>query len=37
VAERLIIRGFLTPIVSEVPIEAVREELERMIEGKLNA
>jgi len=36
-AERLIIRGFLTPIVSEVPIEAVREELERMIEGKLDA
>lgn len=36
-AERLIIRGFLAPIVSGVPIEAVREELQRMIEGKLDA
>ncbi|OUM96166.1 MAG: Fe-S cluster assembly protein SufD [Thermobacillus sp. ZCTH02-B1] len=36
-AERLIIRGFLTPTVGEVPIEAVRGELERMIEGKLDA
>ena len=26
-AERLIIHGFLAPVVSEIPIEAVREQL----------
>ena len=36
-AERLIIHGFLAPVVSEIPIEAVREELQRILERKLDA
>lgn len=36
-AERLIIHGFLAPVVSEIPIEAVREELQRILEGKLDS
>jgi Fe-S cluster assembly protein SufD len=34
-AERLIIYGFLAPVVSEVPIEAVQEQLQRLLERKL--
>ncbi|MBW7459392.1 Fe-S cluster assembly protein SufD, partial [Paenibacillus sepulcri] len=34
-AERLIIHGFLAPVVSEIPIEAVREQLKRLLERKL--
>ncbi|WP_270164875.1 Fe-S cluster assembly protein SufD [Paenibacillus sp. SYP-B4298] len=36
-AERLIIRGFLAPVVSEVPIEAVRERLNQLLERKLGS
>jgi Fe-S cluster assembly protein SufD len=36
-AERLIIYGFLAPVVSEVPIEAVQEQLQRLLERKLEA
>ncbi|MNG21301.1 FeS cluster assembly protein SufD [compost metagenome] len=36
-AERLIIYGFLAPVVSEVPIDAVREQLQRLLERKLEA
>lgn len=35
-AERLIIYGFLAPVVSKMPIEAMKEQLEEMIEGKLS-
>jgi len=35
VAERLIIHGFLAPVVSEVPVEAVRDQLNRLLERKL--
>ncbi|WP_424769015.1 Fe-S cluster assembly protein SufD [Paenibacillus sp. sgz302251] len=34
-AERLIIYGFLAPVVSEIPVEAVREQLQRLLERKL--
>lgn len=34
-AERLIIYGFLAPVVSEVPVEAVRGVLKRLLERKL--
>ncbi|MFC5647640.1 Fe-S cluster assembly protein SufD [Paenibacillus solisilvae] len=34
-AERLIIHGFLAPVVSEIPIEAVQEQLQRLLERKL--
>lgn len=34
-AERLIIYGFLIPVVKEIPIDAVREQLERVLERKL--
>ncbi|GKU80216.1 Fe-S cluster assembly protein SufD [Paenibacillus sp. L3-i20] len=34
-AERLIIHGFLAPVVSEIPVVAVREQLERLLERKL--
>ncbi|EFM10129.1 FeS assembly protein SufD [Paenibacillus curdlanolyticus YK9] len=36
-AERLIIYGFLAPVVSEIPIDAVREQLQRLLERKLEA
>ena len=32
-AERLIIYGFLAPVVSEIPIEAVREQLQSLLKG----
>ena len=35
-AERLIIHGFLAPVVAELPIEKVRSLLVRMIEGKVS-
>lgn len=35
-AERLIIHGFLAPVVSSIPIEAVRKQLTDVIEGKVN-
>lgn len=35
-AERLIIHGFLAPVVAELPIEKVRNLLVRMIEGKVS-
>ncbi|MCF6092383.1 Fe-S cluster assembly protein SufD [Microaerobacter geothermalis] len=34
-AERLIIRGFLAPVVSNIPIEGVKNRLEQVIERKL--
>lgn len=34
-AERLIIHGFLAPVVNEIPIEAVRKQLTDVIEGKV--
>jgi Fe-S cluster assembly protein SufD len=34
-AERLIIYGFLAPVVTEIPIEPVREQLQRLLERKL--
>ncbi|MCQ6558595.1 Fe-S cluster assembly protein SufD [Paenibacillus mendelii] len=34
-AERLIIHGFLAPVVSEIPIKAVREQLQQLLERKL--
>lgn len=34
-AERLIIHGFLAPVVKEIPIAAVREQLVEVIEGKV--
>ncbi|MBD2872577.1 Fe-S cluster assembly protein SufD [Paenibacillus arenilitoris] len=34
-AERLIIYGFLAPVVSEIPIESVRGQLQRLLERKL--
>ncbi|MBO8156778.1 MAG: Fe-S cluster assembly protein SufD [Bacillaceae bacterium] len=34
-AERLIIHGFLAPVVKEIPIEAVKEQLTQVIEGKV--
>ncbi len=36
-AERLIIYGFLAPVVTEIPIDAVREQLQQLLERKLNA
>ncbi|MGV3487143.1 MAG: Fe-S cluster assembly protein SufD [Tuberibacillus sp.] len=34
-AERLIIHGFLEPVVSQLPIEGVKEQLTAVIEGKV--
>lgn len=34
-AERLVIHGFLMPVVKEIPIKAVREQLVDVIEGKV--
>ncbi len=34
-AERLIIHGFLAPVVKEIPIQAVREQLTEVIERKV--
>ncbi|MBU5595621.1 Fe-S cluster assembly protein SufD [Amphibacillus sp. MSJ-3] len=34
-AERLIIHGFLAPVVNSIPIEAVRKQLTDVIEGKV--
>jgi len=34
-AERLIIHGFLEPVVSQLPIEGVKEQLAAVIEGKV--
>jgi Fe-S cluster assembly protein SufD len=34
-AERLIIYGFLAPVISEVPLENVRKQLEALVERKL--
>lgn len=34
-AERLIIHGFLEPVVSEIPLEGLREQLHRILERKL--
>ena len=34
-AERLIIHGFLAPVVNELPIEAVKEQLTQLIERKV--
>ncbi|SDC45553.1 Fe-S cluster assembly protein SufD [Pelagirhabdus alkalitolerans] len=34
-AERLVIHGFLAPVVNEIPIENVREQLTDVIEGKV--
>lgn len=34
-ARRLIVRGFFQPILDQVPLESVREEFGRLIDGKL--
>lgn len=34
-AERLVIYGFLAPVISEVPLENVRKQLEALVERKL--
>lgn len=34
-AERLIIHGFLDPVVSEIPLEGLRDQLHRILERKL--
>ncbi|MDO7908486.1 Fe-S cluster assembly protein SufD [Paenibacillus sp. JX-17] len=34
-AERLIIYGFLAPVVSEIPLPALQEQLQRLVERKL--
>jgi len=36
-AERLIINGFLEPVVAEIPLEAVRDQLHRLLERKLGS
>lgn len=36
-AQRLIIYGFLAPVVTEIPIDAVREQLQQLLERKLEA
>ncbi|MFG6119580.1 Fe-S cluster assembly protein SufD [Thalassobacillus sp. B23F22_16] len=35
-AERLVIHGFLAPVVKQLPIEAVKEQLTQVIERKVN-
>lgn len=35
-AEKMIIHGFLAPVVSELPIETVKNQLSQLIEGKSN-
>ncbi|MBB6453460.1 Fe-S cluster assembly protein SufD [Salirhabdus euzebyi] len=35
-AERLVIHGFLAPVVNQIPIEAVRKQLTNVIERKVN-
>lgn len=35
-AERMIIHGFLAPVVNELPIETVKNQLTQLIEGKSN-
>lgn len=35
-AERLVIHGFLEPVVSQIPIESVRKQLTQVIERKVN-
>ncbi len=34
-AERLIIHGFLTPVVEELAIDSVKDRLREVIEGKV--
>lgn len=34
-AERLIIHGFLAPVVNELPIETIKNQLTQLIEGKI--
>jgi len=35
-AERLIIHGFLAPVVNVLPVETVKKQLTQLIEGKIN-
>lgn len=35
-AERLVIHGFLAPVVSELPIQTIKNQLTQLIEGKLS-
>lgn len=35
-AERLLIHGFLDPVVSQLPIESVKQQLKQVIERKIN-
>lgn len=35
-AERLIIHGFLAPVVNQLPIDEVKEQLVEVVEGKVN-
>jgi len=34
-AERLVIHGFLAPVVTSLPIESVKNQLTKVIEGKV--
>lgn len=34
-AERLVIHGFLAPVVTNLPIESVKNQLTKVIEGKV--
>ena len=34
-AERMIVRGFLNPVVADLPIEGVKQALESVIERKI--
>lgn len=36
-AERLVIRGFLGPVITAIPVKKVQQEFIEVIEGKLNA
>lgn len=35
-AQRLLIHGFLDPVVSQLPIESVKKQLTQVIERKIN-
>ena len=35
-AEHLIIHGFLAPVVEELPIEQIRNQMTQLIEGKIS-
>jgi len=36
-AERLLVMGFVEPIIAQIPIEALRQQLREEVEGNLQA